>query len=222
MQSSSTATLAGIAVLLALVIAYFPILLTPDALAQSVTFPSPVLGSLASSTLSAMVVATSSAPKTSSVAIVTKVVATDEASVTYPRLVIPSLDLNDPIVPEGVDSTGAMEVPNGKTDDVGSYDAGPQPGQEGSAVLDAHVFAAFSKLDELKAGDSIYVEMSATTTLQFVVTKTVDFPLSQITSQDLFVPTTDRDLNLVTCAGKLIDNNTTYDHRLVVYSTLAN
>lgn len=230
MQSSSAARVAVVAAIAAVVLSYSPIYLTPDALAQTVaTLPSPALsseavpatGSIVTGTLSGTVVAPSSA-KTPAIKAAVLVTAATNSSTTYPRLIIPSINLNDPIVSVGVDATGAMAVPNGKTNEVGWYDGGPRPGQPGSAVLDAHVFAAFTKLDELKAGEDIYIEESATQTLHFVVTKTEDFPLSQITSQDLFVPTTDRDLNLITCAGQLTPDHSTYDHRFVVYSTLVN
>lgn len=223
MRSSSTAQLVGAAAIVALVLSYSPKYLTPDVLAQSVALPLPALGFSLSGTFSATVVATSTTAKIAS-AQATNVVPTAASSqkTTYPRLVVPSLDLDDPIVPVGITSSGAMAVPSGKTDQVGWYDGGPQPGGVGSAVLDAHVFAAFSKLNQLQVGESIYVEMSPTQTLQFLVTKTQLFALSQITPQDLFISTNDRDLNLITCAGKLIDNDTTYDHRFVVYTTLVN
>ncbi|HEV3245369.1 MAG TPA: class F sortase, partial [Candidatus Paceibacterota bacterium] len=137
-----------------------------------------------------------------------------------PRLVIPAINLNDPIVNVGVTSSGDMAVPDGKTSQVGLYDGGPQPGDVGAAVLDAHVFAAFSKLNDLSVGDDIYVQKDGQQ-LHFVVTAVKTFALSEITSADLFTPTSDRDLNLITCAGNLTPDSSTYDHRLVVYATLA-
>jgi LPXTG-site transpeptidase (sortase) family protein len=217
MQSSSKA-LAACAV--ALVAAYFPIFLTPDALAQTI-LPTPTLTPVAFGPSIQPPVATSS-PAIAATA-TTAVVKTPKtvASPSGEQLVIPSINLDDPIVPVGVDPTGAMAVPNGKTNQVGWYDGGPQPGQPGSAVLDAHVFAAFSKLDQVQVGDDIYVKENGQT-LTFVVTKVQLFATSEITSQDLFVPTTDRDLNLITCAGKLTPDHSTYDHRLVIYTTLVN
>lgn len=219
MQSSSKA-LAACAV--ALIGAYFPIFLTPDALAQTV-LPTPVM------TQFALTQATTT-PLTSTQAIVAatpkevtaapaKTAPTAVSNTSSEQLVIPSIKVNDPIVPVGVDSTGAMAVPSGNTNEVGWYDGGPQPGQPGSAVLDAHIFAAFSKLNQVQVGDDVYVKENGQT-LTFVVTKVQLFALSQITSQDLFVPTTDRDLNLITCAGKLTPDHSTYDHRLVVYTIL--
>ena len=50
---------------------------------------------------------------------------------------IPSLGIDAPVLPVGVDAHGEMEVP--AATDVGWYRFGPAPGAEGSAVLAAHV-----------------------------------------------------------------------------------
>ncbi len=113
-----------------------------------------------------------------------------------------------------------MAVPSGSSNNVGWYDGGPMPGEAGSAVLDAHVFAAFSKLKYVSVGDSIYVNEYGKQ-LRFVVAAVKTYALSEITSNDLFTPTSDHDLNLITCAGNLTADHSTYDHRIVVYATLA-
>jgi sortase A len=136
-------------------------------------------------------------------------------------LTIPSINLNDAIIPVGLTDAGAMAVPSGSTSNVGWYEGGVIPGDVGSAVLDAHVFAAFSKLNEVKVGDSIYVTDAQGDTLRFIVNKVETYALADLTSQMLFVPTSDHDLNLITCAGQLTPDHSTYDHRLVIYTTLA-
>jgi LPXTG-site transpeptidase (sortase) family protein len=223
MQSSSAARAVFLAATIAVTLVYFPAYLTPDALAQSVGFPSPVLTNVPDANQFDQSTTTPPAFQTNYVATstpkISEPVQTNVQQQNGERLVIPSINLNDPIIPVGTDATGAMAVPNGETSEVGWYDDGPQPGQAGSAVLDAHVFAAFKNLNEVKVGDSIYINENGES-LHFVVTKVETFALSQITSQDLFVQTNDRDLNLITCAGNLTPDHSTYDHRLVVYSTL--
>jgi sortase A len=232
MQSSSAARAVVLAATIATTLVYFPNYLTPDAIAQSVgaqtPLPSPEFTTLIATTpLQQSEPAIPTPPKQPSIATntattITKAVSASVASTgntSLEQLVIPSINLDDPIVPVGVDSTGAMAVPNGKTDEVGWWDGGPQPGDVGSAVLDAHIFAAFKNLNEVQVGDSIYVTENGQS-FHFVVTAVKLYALSDITSQDLFVQTSDRDLNLITCAGKLTPDRSTYDHRLVVYSTL--
>lgn len=65
------------------------------------------------------------------------------ATSTFPTyLYIPSIHLTAPIEPVGIDATGAMAVPPGTSNAVGWYEYGTIPGQRGSAVIDAHVFAS--------------------------------------------------------------------------------
>ena len=144
------------------------------------------------------------------------------ATVATPaRLIIPSIGLNASVQGVGVNAQGAMAVPSGASKLVGWYKNGVVPGQVGSAVIDAHVFAAFSKLKYLKPGADVYVITTNGTTLHFVVTVAKTFALTTLSSQQqLFRPSQSADLNLITCAGSLTSDHSTYDHRLIVYTTL--
>ena len=136
------------------------------------------------------------------------------------RLVIPSLGMDAPIEGVGLNAKGQMAVPSGSSNNVGWYKYGTIPGQVGSAVLDAHVFAAFSKLKNVQPGADVYVITADQRTLHFVVGSKKTFALSHLSSNQLFRPTPSRDLNLITCAGSLTADHSTYDHRLIVYTTL--
>jgi len=143
-----------------------------------------------------------------------------EYSVAPSRIRIPSIGLNSPVEGLGLNSAGEMAVPSGAGNAVGWYRDGTVPGNIGSAVFDAHVFAAFSKLAYLKAGSDIYVT-EGSKTLHFVVAETKTYALSALSPQTLFAKKDARRLNLITCAGTYIPALGTYDHRLVVYATLA-
>jgi len=136
------------------------------------------------------------------------------------RLIIPSIALNDTIAEVGLNSKGEMDVPAGNTRDVGWYMGGTVPGTLGSAVIDAHVFAAFSKLRNIKVGNSIYVETDNGQKLHFVVSEMHTYALADVPADILFNRADTERLNLITCAGSLTPDHTTYDHRLVVYATL--
>ncbi|MDB5254480.1 MAG: class sortase [Parcubacteria group bacterium] len=137
------------------------------------------------------------------------------------RLVIPAIKLDSPIKGMGINSKGELEVPSGKTNSVGWHKAGTVPGQIGSAVLDAHVFAAFAKLKNLKPGNDIYVITSTNQKLHFTVKAAKTYALKDLSPVTLFAQNDARRLNLITCAGSLTKDRSTYDHRLVVYATLA-
>lgn len=131
-------------------------------------------------------------------------------------LTIPSIDLRSPIIPVGVNAKGEMDVPDGSTNNVGWYKGGPKPGQPGTAVLDAHVFAAFEDLRHVKVGDEIIVQTESGARLKFVVERSMVYKLSELTPHMLFGGDGERKLNLITCAGSPVGD--TYSHRLVVYT----
>ena len=137
------------------------------------------------------------------------------------RLIIPSIGLDSKIVNVGVNSKGEMDVPGGDTDNVGWYQGGTVPGRSGSAVIAAHVFAAFERLDELRVGTEIYVETKNGTKLHFVVEEAKTYLLGNLAPSFLFSRNDARRLNLITCAGTFIQSKDTYDHRLVVYAKLS-
>src|SRR3989344_3208023 len=68
---------------------------------------------------------------------------------TPARLRIASAEIDAPVIRVGLDATGAMAVPDGSSNNVGWYKDGPKPGETGTAVLDAHVFAAFRTLNRV-------------------------------------------------------------------------
>ena len=146
----------------------------------------------------------------------------DPGTVTSPptRLIIPAIGINTNIQGVGVNAKGEMAVPKGSTQAVGWYEYGTIPGNVGSAVIDAHVFAAFSKLKYLQPGADVYVISGSGKTLHFVVKAKQTFALSNMVPQQVFKSTAMPDLNLITCAGSLTADHSTYDHRLVVYTTL--
>ena len=136
------------------------------------------------------------------------------------QLRIPAVGIDAPVQGVGVNQKGEMDVPSGTSDNVGWYKYGPVPGASGSAVIDAHVFAAFAPLKNVRPGDDIYVYMSDGSVRKFVVSDTQVFPLSSLSPNQLFRKTSRSDLNLITCAGSPTLGGTNYSHRLIVYSTL--
>lgn len=138
------------------------------------------------------------------------------------RVIIPAIGLNAPIQNMGVLQNGELAVPGGSTDNVGWYADGTVPGEVGSAVFDAHVFAAFSDLKDVRPGDDIYVVDADGTNVHFKAQDAETYALSALTPDMLFSRADQPRLNLITCAGQLTPDRSTYDHRLVVYAVLAN
>ena len=136
------------------------------------------------------------------------------------RVRIPKIGLNAPIQKMGLTSGGDLDVPDGSTKNVGWYAAGTKPGEEGSAVFDAHVFAAFKKLRYALPGTDVYVDMANGETLHFKIEESTVYPLANVPADQLFNRDDKPRLNLITCAGNLTADHSTYDHRLIAYAVL--
>ena len=137
------------------------------------------------------------------------------------QLIIPAISLNAPIVGVGVNDKGEMDVPNGATNQVGWYKEGTLPGALGSAVLDAHVFAAFKNLNKVKVGDSISVMTEGGRQIRWVISRVAVYSLADVPNEEMFTEADQPRLNLITCAGTFLPGQGTYSHRLVVYATLS-
>lgn len=135
-------------------------------------------------------------------------------------LSIPSIGLASPVVPMGLDSKGRLDVPSGNTNNVGWYAKGVVPGNLGSAVMDAHVFAAFKRLNQTAPGDRIDVVMQDGSRKRFIVTATKTWALGDLSPDELFNKTGGAYLHLITCAGRWDASRSDYTHRLIVYATL--
>src|SRR6266487_3411735 len=145
----------------------------------------------------------------------------------FVRLLIPAIGVNAPIESVGVRPDGTMETPAQRPwNDVGWYNAGPRPGERGSAVIAGHLDrpggnpAAFWRLRDLRVGDSVLVMDASGTTLRFHVTRLMYYPPQDAPVQDIFGNSAGSFLNLTTCAGDWIPTQHQTALRLVVYTSL--
>ena len=154
------------------------------------------------------------------------------AKATPSRLLIPAINLDADIEEVGIltngDFAGDMDTPSrNRWEHVGWYDAGPRPGERGSAVIDGHLDrphgypAVFWRLRELHAGDEVSVVMSNGKKLTFRVTRIAYYTPHAAPLQDIFGNSGGIYLNLITCAGDWIPSQHQTTLRLVVYTTLA-
>ncbi len=142
------------------------------------------------------------------------------------QLVIPALNIDAPVEAVGVSSDGAMATPK-KSADVGWYKYGTVPGDIGSAVIDGHVdntFAfpgIFREIKKLQKGDDVYIDTVLGERLHFIVEDIRTYPYKSVPTKELFELKDAARLNLITCGGTWIQSEKTYDHRIVVYTRLA-
>lgn len=154
------------------------------------------------------------------------------AKATPSRLLIPAIGINAAVEKVGILTNGAfagdMATPaQSPWEHVGWYDAGPRPGERGSAVIDGHLDdqngapAVFWNLRKLHIGDVARVVMSNGKKLTFRVTRIAYYPPQAAPLQDIFGNIGGIYLNLITCAGDWIPSQHQTTLRLVVYSVLA-
>ncbi len=132
------------------------------------------------------------------------------------RISILSIKLDSRVIPVGLTPNGEIDVPSGSTSNIGWYQYGKLPGDSGSAIFDAHVFAGFKNLRYAKIGDEISVTDAQGVVQRFRITESVVYPVSDVPMEHIILDESARKLVLITCAKKFIPSMNTYSHRLVV------
>ncbi len=105
---------------------------------------------------------------------------------------------------------------------AGWYVDGTAPGDVGPAVIAGHVDsrrgpAVFYKLRHLDTGDTVEVDRGGTT-VRFTVVSTAWYPKSTFPTEQVYGPTPDRQLRLITCGGVFDRSLRSYRDNLVVYA----
>lgn len=139
------------------------------------------------------------------------------------RLKIPSIKVDAPFEYVGLDSDGVMDVPKDPAE-VGWFNLGPRPGENGSAVIAGHygwknnIPAVFDNLHKLRVGDKIIVEDEKGVTTTFVVREMRTYGKDEIVPNVFNSSDGKAHLNLITCTGTWNKAEKTYSERLVVFT----
>lgn len=141
------------------------------------------------------------------------------------RLVIPKINIDTTFVPPlGLNEDQTIEVPD-SYEQVGWYGAGATPGEIGPAVILGHVDsksgpAVFYSLGQLDVGDEIEITREDGTVAKFKVDKLERTSQSNFPTMEVYGPTDNATLRLVTCSGLFDRGERRYSHNLIVYATL--
>lgn len=139
------------------------------------------------------------------------------------RLKIPVVGVDSAVIPVGITSDGAMDVPK-SPNEVAWFNLGPRPGENGSAVIAGHsgwknnIPAVFDNLHKLRIGDKISVEDEKGAITTFVVRETRVYSKDEIAPEVFSSSDGKAHLNLITCTGIWNKAEKTRSQRLVVFT----
>lgn len=146
-----------------------------------------------------------------------------------PRSVeVPSIGIEAPVVPRGLDEDGAIEPPPFDTPQtVGWYGDGIQPGAEGAALLVGHVDtetepAVFYGLSAARPGAKVEVTRTDGTVAEFTIEDVQVFTRARFNAAKAYGPREDgrAELRLITCGGTYDREAHTYTANVVVSAYL--
>jgi hypothetical protein len=137
------------------------------------------------------------------------------------RVRVSAIGLDSPLELLHLGANAALQPPK-RFERAGWYMDGSAPGDIGPAVIAGHVDskagpAVFYRLRELTAGDKIEVVRGGIV-LRFTVTRTAWYPKNKFPTTQVYGPTPDRQLRLITCGGVFDHRLRSYKDNLVVYA----
>jgi sortase (surface protein transpeptidase) len=128
-----------------------------------------------------------------------------------------------PLVPLRLDNAGELEAPK-DYDIPGWYAEGTPPGDTGPAVIAGHVdslaaSAVFRHLADLRPGDLIEVQRAGVW-LKFTVVSAGRYPKGAFPTAEVYGPTPDPQLRVITCGGPFDRARNSYRDNVVVFAIM--
>jgi sortase (surface protein transpeptidase) len=144
-----------------------------------------------------------------------------------PRLIIiPKINLDTRVISTGVNSQNQIGTPPDSIE-TAWFRESSLPGSPGATFIDGHVDGwyvpgVFYNLKDLTPGDKIEILTGNNTLYTYVVVKLQTYNANSVDMAQVLSPINPNlpGLNLMTCTGGLINNNTDFNQRLVVFSSL--
>lgn len=143
------------------------------------------------------------------------------------RLKIPKLSVDADFQYLGLKPDETMDIPNNIID-VGWFTGSPRPGENGVSIITGHVAqirqsiltkpGVFMNLNELRAGDKLYVINDKGETITFVVRESRLYDPAADAADVFTSKDNGAHLNLITCEGTWNQDQLSYSQRLVVFT----
>jgi hypothetical protein len=138
------------------------------------------------------------------------------------RVRVSSVGIDAALAGIGLDGDGAL-VPPGDPATAGWFSQGPAPGEPGPAVLTGHVDsregpAVFFRLRDVAAGDPVVITRADGSTARFTVTRVARYAKTAFPTAEVYGPTPDAELRLITCGGDFDREARSYRDNVVVFA----
>ncbi len=139
------------------------------------------------------------------------------------RLRIPSLGVDAPVGAVGKAADGTVEVPT-RWEDVGWFDGGARPGEDGPAVLLGHVDskarpAGLARLPTAPPGTHVEGVGEDGDVTRWSVDRTEQHPKTRFPTEAVYLPALRPELRLVTCGGAFDRATGHYVDNVVVHAS---
>jgi sortase (surface protein transpeptidase) len=141
------------------------------------------------------------------------------------RISIPAIGVNARVIRLGLNPDRTIEVPTNLAD-TGWFEPGPEPGEQGSAVIVGHLESlagpgVFARLRELRVGQTITIRLQDGSTVRYVADSMIRVPKSRFPTNRVYAQTKQPTLRLITCAGKMNAATGYHPDNYIVFASLA-
>ena len=137
------------------------------------------------------------------------------------RIRIRTIGVDARVTRLGLNPDGTMQTPTVYAD-AGWYAPGPEPGEDGAAVIAGHVDsksgpAVFYRLGELRRDDVVRITVAGGRVIRFKVTGLEHWPKASFPTKRVFGRTRAATLRLITCGGAFNSATGHYVDNTIVY-----
>jgi LPXTG-site transpeptidase (sortase) family protein len=140
------------------------------------------------------------------------------------HIVIPAIGVSARVIPLGLNPDRTLEVPTNLAD-AGWFTKGPEPGEQGAAVIVGHVASrsgpgVFLHLRDLRSGEIIKVRLRDGTVVRYTARSSITVPKDRFPTRRVYAQTSRPTLRLITCSGELDPATGQHPDNYIVFASL--